>query len=218
MILLPTNYLAPIQYLTKFLLNKPIQIEQEESFPKQTYRNRCKILGANGILTLSIPIKKESGKKIKTKDVRISYETNWQSNHWQSICSAYNHSPFFEFYKEDFLPFYENKEKYLIDLNSKLIHLLIKLLNINTEITFTSSFVKPNDLLPEVMDYRDSIHPKKEISDGYFSPVQYIQVFNDRFNFVENLSIIDLLFNEGPNAGSILKQSIAKKKPEKKLL
>ncbi len=203
-----TAYLAPVQYYSKFLLYDDIYIEQFDSYSKQTYRNRCRILGANGPLNLTIPVVKESGKKTQTKDVRIDFATEWQKNHWRSIFSAYNSSPFFEFFADDFIPLYEKKEKFLIDFNHKLHRIISEHIELNQEPKYTSTFEKKF----EGADYRNIITPKKPYQqyDPSFNPVKYTQTFDERFDFQPNLSIIDLLFNNGPGSEEILTNCINK--------
>ena len=201
-VLLSTAYLAPIQYYTKLISYDEIWIEAHENFIKQTFRNRCTIYGANGALTLSIPIRK-TARKMKINEVQIEYTTSWQKLHWKSIESAYRSSPFFEFYADDLLPFYTKKYDLLIDFNSELQSTILKLLNIDIQINRTSSFNL--DSLNEYDDFRYLIHPKKDLCDSDFYPCEYIQVFNSKYGYLPNLSIIDLLFNTGNDAFSLLK-------------
>lgn len=200
-VLLSTTYLGPIQYYSKLVKYNKVYIEINDHFVKQTYRNRCKIYGANGILQLSIPVKK-SAPKIKVKDLLIDYDTNWQKMHWKSIESAYRSSPFFEFYEDDFLPFYKTKYKFLLEFNSLLQNVILEHLDVNKNIQYTDEFLSAEG--SDYEDYRDSIHPKKNHLDPNFNCKQYNQVFIHKHGFKENLSIIDLLFNEGPNAINIL--------------
>ncbi len=203
-----TAYLAPVQYYSKFLLYDEIYIEQFDSYSKQTYRNRCRILGANGPLNLTIPVIKGSGKKTQTKDIRIDYATAWQKNHWRSIFSAYNSSPFFEFFAEDFAPLYDKKETFLIDFNHKLHQIISEHIELDIETHYTSSFEKKFN----GDDYRNIISPKKpyQQNDPSFKPAAYTQTFDEKFDFIPNLSIIDLLFNKGPESEEILTKSINK--------
>lgn len=200
-VLLTTSYLAPIQYYTKLLNYKQAYIEIHDHFIKQTYRNRCKIYGANGLLQLSIPVKKDQI-KTKVKDIQIDYDTNWQKMHWKSIESAYRSSPFFEFYADDLIPFYFGEYKYLYEFNSEIQKVILDLLETNPNIKFTKDFIEFDN--PEFEDYRERIHPKKNIDDRNFKIDRYNQVFEEKYGFIENLSIVDLLFNEGPNAINLL--------------
>lgn len=205
--LLPLAYLPPVGYFS--ILEKyptGIKIEQWDSYHKQTYRNRCRISGANGVLDLVIPVIKKSGQKTLVKDVKIDYSTRWQANHWKSITSAYNSSPFFEYYADDFACFYEKKWEYLIDFNIEILVLLYELMNIKRNFTLTESFEKEVD---GADDYREIISPKMKIISNLlpFEFKNYHQTFIEKFGFIENLSIIDLLFNEGRMSGEIIKSS-----------
>ncbi len=214
MILLSSAYLGPVYYYSRFFIpnEQQIIIEQHDHYLKQTYRNRCIISGANGILSLSIPVKKPDGNNTKVKDVLIDYDTNWQKNHYRAIISAYRSAPFFEFYFDDFEPFYRKKINYLIDLNLELSHLIAELLGSKAKISLSDHFTKP---LPyNSKDYRDSIHPKKDHCPGNdFHFEEYMQVFSERSGFLKNLSIIDLLFNKGQEAGLYLKKNYSGSKP-----
>ena len=167
---------------------------------KQTYRNRCHIAAANGVIALSIPVEKAISDKIFTRDVRISDHNDWQLNHWRSIESAYNSTPFFEYYKDELLPFYNMKWKFLWDFNQELQSKMLELLDLKTVVQLT---VEYNHKLDEKMlDLRESIHPKKESQS--LKCQSYYQVFEQRFGFQPNLSIIDLLFNMGNEAQLII--------------
>ncbi|MCF8360048.1 MAG: WbqC family protein [Prolixibacteraceae bacterium] len=206
--ILSTAYLGPVFYYSVIANSKRVITEQYDSYIKQTYRNRCTILAANGPQNLVIPVKKISGRKQLAKDVRIDYATRWQANHWRSIFSAYNSSPFFEFFSHELAVFYEKKWKFLIDFNTELQSLMIENLDIECTIELSSSFEKMPANEP---DFRELLSPKKA-SENYglnFSPVPYTQTFAERHGFVPNMSIIDLLFNTGPGAEEILlKQKI----------
>lgn len=165
-------------------------------------------MGANGILPLSIPVLKGHDQKTYVKDIRIDYNKKWQKLHWRSIESAYRHSPFFEFYMDEFFPFFEQRFEFLLDFNASLFELILHALEIDNTYQFSSEFM--DDQEGNYTDYRDIIHPKRDLlSDPLFAPVTYPQVFGDRHGFKANLSIVDLLFNEGPNARSVLEQCIA---------
>ncbi len=205
--LLSSTYLGPVQYFTKFLIH-PLQIiERYDHYAKQTYRNRCNIMAANGILSLSIPVVKGPAHKTYVRDIRIDYDKKWQKLHWRSIESAYRHSPFFEFYMDEFSPFYEQKFEFLTDLNAALLEVVLRSLEMDGTIRYSSEFIGVPG--KDYADYREIIHPKRDLtSDPLFVPVSYQQVFSERLGFKANLSIIDLLFNEGPNARSVLEQCI----------
>jgi hypothetical protein len=190
---LPMFYLPPVDYFVQINTYKPdILIEREEHFPKQTYRNRTNIYSPDGVLTLVVPVIKGSKNHTKVKDVKISYDFMWQRLHWQSLQACYRRSAYFEFYEDDFAPFYEKQITYLFDYNQELLKLLLKLTKIKTELNYTDEYQAE---YPNLHDFRFSLHPKKE-SEIQQKP--YFQVFEDRQGFKKNLSIIDLLFNQGP--------------------
>lgn len=201
-IILSTAYLAPIQYYSKLLKYDKVIIEKYENFIKQTYRNRCVIYGANGPLSLSIPVSKDNPKEL-IKDIKIDYNTNWQKIHWKSIESAYMSSPFFEYYLDELMPFYQKEYKFLIDFNVELQQLISELIEVDYDLDFTSDYIFPKDL-QEIVDFREKILPKKQIVDPDFKSIEYNQVFTEKKGFQANLSIIDLLFNEGPNTINLL--------------
>jgi hypothetical protein len=202
-IVLSTSYFGPIQYFTKFLFPGQVYLEKYENFTKQTYRNRCRILGANGPLSLTVPVKRGSFHKVKISELEIEYQYPWQENHWRSIESAYRSSPFFEFYQEEIQSLFELKSQLLLDLNFEILRVILGLLRINRKIDFTENYCTSGYR----HDFRDSIHPKKRIEDPLFKPVEYVQVFQPKFGFQTNLSVLDLLFNTGPDAKAILENS-----------
>lgn len=197
--LLSTAYLAPIEYYVVLANSERILLEQHEYYQKQSYRNRCRIATANGIMDLSIPV--DSAGKTPIRDLRISDHNNWQTHHWRSIETAYNSSPFFEYYADDFRPFFEKKWLFLWDFNLALFNKTIELLDIETKIELTEQY-KP-ETCDNFLDLRAAIHPKKEIS-LLLKP--YYQVFETKFGFMPNMSIIDLLFNMANEAQLILKK------------
>lgn len=208
-IYLSSAYLAPVQYYTKFLSANHIFIEKNDSYIKQTYRNRSTIISANGEISLSIPVVHSSKDKTLMKDIRIAEHGNWQHMHWNAIISAYNSTPFFEYYQDDFYPFYHKKYTFLFDLNEELRVLILKLLNIELPyIEYTNEY--KIDFSANEIDLRDIIHPKKDWSalDSTFRAETYYQVFAQKFGFIPNMSIIDLLFNMGNESQLILAKSI----------
>lgn len=206
-ILLSTAYLPPVQYVSKFINHPLIWLEKCEHFTKQTYRNRAIILSANGPESLVIPIEKGRSPNQKISDLKISYDTNWQHIHWNAIVSAYNSSPFFEILEDDFKPFYRKKYKFLFDYNLQLLQVVFGVLEIKPEIKFTEEFelVSKN-----CINFREGIHPKpqKAMPDASFQAFHYTQVFDEKYEFTPNLSILDLLFNCGSESYEILIKSI----------
>ena len=208
---LSSAYLAPVEYYTKLLAYDRVCIEQHDHYIKQTYRNRCTIAAPDGELALSIPTVKPASLKCPMCDIRISDHGNWRHLHWNAIESAYNHTPFFEYYKDDFHPFYEKKYEFLADFNEELCHLVCSLIDIQPVMERTSEY--KTGFAPGEADFRERIHPTKDFSleDPDLSPQPYYQVFQERLGFLPNLSIIDLLFNMGPESLLVLQQS---NKPE----
>lgn len=203
---LSTAYLPPVQYISKFLLYEDVFIEAHENYQNQSYRNRAVISGPNGLQKLSIPIKKTGKDKIPIQEVAIDYKDDWQTLHWRSIENAYKSSPFFEFYAHAFRPFFEKRFDYLFDFNRQLLETVLRETEIEVNLSFTEQFEK--ELRGD--DYRFGIHPKrgKQMPDPFFRPKSYVQVFSDRFDFFPNLSILDLLFNKGPETALFLRGCI----------
>jgi hypothetical protein len=211
-IYLSSAYLAPIQYYTKFLFANRILIEQNDHYIKQTYRSRCTIVSANGEISLSIPVEHSLKAKTFMKDIRIAEHGNWQQMHWNAIVSAYNSTPFFEYYHDDFYPFYHKKYSFLFDYNEELNNLILRLLDINLpQIEYTAAY--KTEFTHTGCDFRELIHPKKDWKslDTDFSPVPYYQVFEQKFGFIANMSIIDLLFNMGNESRIILAEGTSKR-------
>ena len=192
-IVVTTAYLAPVVYYSEMAKAKTVFIENWDFYLKQTYRNRCQIAAANGSMVLTIPVEKAESGKMLTRDVRISQHNDWQIQHWRSIESAYNSTPFFEYYKDELLPFYENKWTFLWDFNQEIQAKMLELLNLDILIQPTTEY--KNIQNENILDLREEIHPKKENKFVNCNP--YYQVFEQRFGFQPNLSIIDLLFNMG---------------------
>ncbi|MBQ5576605.1 MAG: WbqC family protein [Bacteroidales bacterium] len=195
-LLLSTAYLPNIQYIRAIANHKGATVEQWESFPKQTYRNRCEIATPDGRMTLTVPVIKACSKQL-TRDVRISYATPWQSKHWQAIKSAYGSSPFFIFFRDELEPFYREKTEYLLDYNNKITKTLLSILEIKADLTLTSDYIRIGD--PQYLDLRNTIHPKvaQEQGKDFYDATPYPQVFDSRRPFEANLSVIDTIFNCG---------------------
>ncbi len=193
-ILLETQYLPPIQYFTKLTSGEPVYIEQWEHYQKGTYRNRCHIAAANGLTRLTIPLIKGKNEQQAIREVRIAYFEPWQRQHWQSIRSAYGNSPFFEFYADALQPFYEKPFPFLFDFNLELLQTLLKLLRMDVKLQLTDAYVDP--VPSDWTDLRNAIHPKPHLQkpDPHFTPKPYHQVFEDRYAFLPNLSMLDGLF------------------------
>ncbi len=204
-ILIEAHYLPSIEYFACIGQFEEIHIEAWENFAKQSYRNRCYINIANKVIPLVVPISHHGKKPIK--DTVIDYRQPWLKNHWNSIQSAYGKAPFFEFYADKIETILFEKRKYLLDLNHELLTNCLEALKINGKIFNTSSYQER--ITDEYFDARSMIHPKKDFRERkFYTPVSYYQIFGRKF--VENLSIIDLLFCAGPEAGYILSKSSIK--------
>jgi hypothetical protein len=196
-ILLSTTYFPPQEYFSYIKNADSVLIEQEENYIKQTYRNRCKILTANGVLYLSVPVSKGSSLKTQIKDIRIDYSKRWQQIHVRSLAAAYGRSPYFQFYSEQIEIILMKSHKYLIDLNDEILEKCLDFLNIDKYIQHTS-FFRP--VIGSPQDLRYKFSPKK---DSVFKTKHYIQVFGEK-EFFSNLSILDLVFNIGPDSCNYL--------------
>src|SRR5574344_579737 len=171
-IYLSSAYLAPVEYYSKLKAYDKIYIEQHDHYVKQTYRNRCNIAGPEGVLSLSVPIIRPDTPKCAMKDIRISDHGNWRHLHWNAIESAYNTTPYFEFYRDYFQPFYEKEYTYLIDLQPVIAR--------------TDEYLK--SFAEGEYDFRDIIHPKKDyrVADTEFVSRNYYQVFHEKLGFIPN--------------------------------
>ncbi|MBN2667529.1 MAG: WbqC family protein [Bacteroidales bacterium] len=196
-LLLSTAYFPPAFYFRLIRDADIVFIEREENYLKQTYRNRCMILASNGVLSLSVPVTKGVRLKAPVKDIKIDYSKRWQQVHIRAFTSAYGRSPYFLYYSENIFSILQKKQHFLIDLNHELLQECLALLDINKCINYTSSY-EPVEIQAD--DYRYSISPKKEQA---FSAKPYIQVFGEA-GFVPGLSILDLIFNLGPDAALFL--------------
>ena len=204
--LLSSVYFGPVQWFQKLNRFETCIIEQYDNFVKQTYRNRCVIATANGIQVLSIPVERFDELKCQMKDVRISDHANWRHVHWHAILSAYGESPFFDYYQDDFRPFFERKWTFLFDFNMEIILKMVELLDIRPKISLTTAFLSDASMAENAIenslvdDFRDVIRPKHPGLDSDFMARPYYQVYQQKHGFQPNMSILDLLFNEGNEA------------------
>lgn len=193
----PVFYFGPTSYFAELIKAENYRLEAFEHFPKQTYRNRCYIQGANGKLRLAIPTKHNGARAMK--DIQVSNDYNWQKEHFKSLVSAYKSSPYFEFYEDDLFPLFDKKEKFLLDLNLKTLEFINSKLKLNLKFDLTDKY----ELIDESIDYRNHFNAKTEFQGNF---PEYFQVFDEKFDFMPDLSILDLLCNEGPKSTTYLQK------------
>lgn len=197
-ILLPVFYLPPVSWFSEFLnAENKIIFEQFENFPKQTYRNRTNIFGANGKLSLIIPIN-HNGSRI-FKDIEISYREDWQKLHWKSIKTAYQSSPYFEYYEDKLIKLYESRSKFLLDFNLKSIEIVQNIFKTEKAYSLNNEYVK----FPEEVNFRERFSAK---NPSEYEMNEYYQTFSDKMGFLKDLSILDLICNKGPESVTYLKE------------
>ncbi|CAM4188006.1 WbqC family protein [Gillisia hiemivivida] len=200
-ILVSLPYFGPISQFKELVNPLKVWVEKEDNFQKQTYRNRIYIYGANGKLSLNIPIKHLPKTKVKVhqkySEVKIDNDDKWQSVHWKSLKSAYQTSPFFEFYEDELSPLFRKEYLTLYEFNRDCLETVLECLQVDLDFEYTSEYNKQPE---KIADHRNLINAKSRISLP-----EYIQVFQEKHGFISNLCILDLLFNEGPNAVAFLK-------------
>ena len=192
-----TAYFPCVSYMARFLAENQPVIEVWETYHKQTYRNRCRVMTANGVESLSVPVIKVNGNHTMTKDVTISYDQPWQQIHRRCLESAYKASPYFDHYYPYLKPIFETRFERLINLNDSALKAIMKILKVQKEIVHTTDYLKEVD-----NDLREAFSPKTTLNPNAFP--HYYQVFSTKFPFAPDLSVLDLLFNEGPNALPLL--------------
>ncbi len=195
---IPT-YFSPISQYGVIFNSNSLEFEVEDNFQKQTYRSRCYIYGANGKQLLNIPIRhQKNGIKQKSKDVLIEEGSRWQKQHFKSMKIAYSSSPFFEFYEDDLLPIFNKNYKYLLDLSMDTFQFVNTALDLNKSFSITKEYKDVTDL-----DFRKLANVKPHLHNVH---LPYTQVFDTKYGHIENLSILDLIFMEGPNSISFLEK------------
>lgn len=206
-VILLTAYLPPIQFFAYLIQADIVYIEAFDHYQKQTYRNRCKIYGANGVQTLSVPVLKASG-KVHSREIKIDYKEAWQQNHWSAICSAYGKTPFFEFYKDDFEAFYQQRYTFLWEYNLDLVKTFLQVLEIEVKLLTTSTYLENESF---DIDARTKIFPKGDPKqlDPYYTAPHYHQIFAPKCGVQTYLSMLDLLMNKGPESYALLLNSLA---------
>ena len=197
-ILIHPNYFPNIHQFTQIIKADNILFEASDNYQKQTFRNRTYIYGANGKLGLFVPVIHTHNNRELFKDVKISYDSNWMDLHLKSLQSAYRSSPYFEYFEDNFVKLYSEKEKFLVDFNIKCIKLISNLLDLNLNYKISNKYVeKTNDII----DLRGLSNARKEKK---IDTPKYIQVFESKHGYLNNLSIVDLVFSEGPNSVSLI--------------
>lgn len=194
--LLPVFYLPPVSWFAEFLDDSKIVFEQFENFPKQTYRNRANIYGANGRLSLIIPIN-HNGKRA-FKDIEISNAENWKNLHWKSIKTAYQSSPYFEFYEDKIKAVFDCEETSLLKFNLNALKIILSILKTEKAYSLNNEYIKE----PEQQNFREKFSAKT-VSE--YTMNEYYQTFSDKLGFEKDLSILDLLCNKGPESLTYIK-------------
>ena len=197
-ILIHPNYFPNIHQFTQIIKADIILFEASDNYQKQTFRNRTYIYGANGKLGLFVPVIHTHNNRELFKDVKISYDSNWMDLHLKSLQSGYRSSPYFEYFEDNFIKLYSEKEKFLVDFNIKCIKLISNLLDLNLNYKISNEYIeKTNDII----DLRGLSNARKEKK---IDTPKYIQVFESKHGYLNNLSIVDLVFSEGPNSVSLI--------------
>ena len=204
-VLLSTAYFPPAEYFSLIAGTGKVIIEKHENYIKQTYRNRCIILGANGPLALIVPVLRGSFHKTALKDLKIDNGRKWRELHLRGISSAYASAPFFEYYNDAISRVISRPFTYLLDLNTEALMTVCEALGLDAEINLSEEFAPAGT---NNRDYRNSISPKRPVDVRGYSHIPYTQVFGDRYGFTERLSIIDILLNNGPGTGALLQRSL----------
>lgn len=205
-LLVTPTYLGSVYQYALFYRSKRIVMEQHSFYEKKTFRNRTLIMAANGPLTLSVPVEKPAKIKTCEKDILLSYDTPWQANHWRSIVSAYQSSPFFEYYADEFEPFYSKRFKFLIDFNLQLMQTVCENIGLACELFLSDNYIGQTT---DMLDLRQLASTKfsYDIATPNYTVHPYWQVFKEKYGFVPHLSIVDLLFCMGPESIEVLRKS-----------
>ena len=204
-VIISSCYFPPIIFFSELVQAKNIVVDVHEYFVKQTLRNRTYICSAAGKLPLIIPVQHTGGKLTAAKDIQIIYAAGWQKNHWRSITSAYRNSPWFDFMEDDIASFFFTKEKFLCDLNEKILYTLLRLCGLNIPVTRSDAYVKDYPGQPADLRNLSDIKLFNEYNEQK-NPTPYTQVFSAKLGFTGGLAILDLLFNTGRQARDYLGQ------------
>jgi hypothetical protein len=202
-IILSTAYLPPVRYVALIAKAGRVKIEMQENYIRQSYRNRCIIAGPNGKHSLVVPVLHGNSVKSPIGETQIDYSKRWIQVHIRAIEAAYRNSPFYQFYADSLFSVIDTEHKYLAGLNSELMETILRFVQSDKKIEFTTSYVKHN-----ANDFRYTITPKKSAVDPLVNLKPYQQVFSERYDFLPDLSIIDLLFNLGPRSADYLNGAV----------
>ncbi|MEM7108549.1 MAG: WbqC family protein [Bacteroidota bacterium] len=202
-ILIELHYLPSLEFFTRLVRGNSVVLEAQENYVKQSFRNRCYIADANGTLPLTVPVI-GGRKKIQIREVRIDHNQHWKNVHLRALRSAYGRAPFFEFYFDYFGDVLQKREKYLFDFNLALLTVCLQSLGLTNSISLSETYLRETEGI--FLDQRNLIAPKSDFTNRtFYQPVSYVQVFGK--DFAPNLSIVDLIMNEGPNSLTVLKAS-----------
>ena len=194
--LLSSTYFGPVQWYQKLCRYDRVLIEHCDAYQKQTYRNRCLIATTQGVQALTVPVVHGRDAQQDCEVIKISDHGNWRHLHWQALQTAYGDSPFFEYYEDDLRPFFTERWELLYDFNESIRLKMCELLDIHPVVSHTTQYLPS----PAPNDFRDAIRPKHPLPDAHFEPRPYYQVYQQKHGFLPNLSILDLLFNMGPES------------------
>ena len=194
--LLSSTYFGPVQWYQKLCRYDRVLIEHCDAYQKQTYRNRCLIATTQGVQALTVPVVHSRDAQQDREVIKISDHGNWRHLHWQALQTAYGDSPFFEYYEDDLRPFFTERWELLYDFNEAIRLKMCELLDIHPVVSHTTQY-HPS---PAPNDFRAAIRPKHPLPDAHFEPRPYYQVYQQKHGFLPNLSILDLLFNMGPES------------------
>ena len=218
MLLLETAFMPPVSYFAAIaeeftlsygrvvsLVPARLRLEACENYQKQSYRNRCRIYAAGGVESLTLPVVHEGGtSSLPIREIRVDWSRDWLPRMERAIVSAYESSPYFEYYRDSLFDILESRPEKLFDLNIRLIHYFLGKIGISADIDFTTEYERTGETAPDIRDLRGLIHPKRPSILKTEKP--YWQVFAAKYGFKSDLSVMDLLFNEGPDSISYLKK------------
>jgi len=191
------HYFTSINLFKNSIDKTYIKIFTCETYKKMSFKNRCVVVGSNGLVSLSVPIENGRDQKLPFKDIKIAHQQPWQKSHWRTIVSCYGKSPFWEYYADYFAPFFDREYRFLWDLNTEILQVLLRLIDKKMQLIIENEQVVEMELLGA------DFLPKNYTADS--NPIVYPQLFEDRIGFQPNVSILDLLCMEGPNVGAVLR-------------